>query len=128
MMQSKRPFLAVSLGLALALGGCSKAPAPSNGAFAQALKAGQLRSAESHMATIFEAGAADEETQRLKLDLTLKLGDGYAAMAAIDALPDSVLGEAERRVAKAHAYLLQDNPQAAADLYDGMDPEEFSEQ
>ncbi|MEM6586580.1 MAG: tetratricopeptide repeat protein, partial [Pseudomonadota bacterium] len=36
--------------------------------------------------------------------------------------------QAERRVAMAHALILEDNAQGAADLYEGMDPEDFGEQ
>lgn len=124
----KRMAMCAAIAAALVVTGCKDAPVPTNAAAQQALDDGQLRRAEARIGDLFVAGLADEATQRIKLDVMLALGDGYGAMAAIDALGTSALPEAERRIAKAHAYILQGNPQAAADLYDAMEPSDFSEQ
>ena len=130
MMDPKRLLISAALGAALALSACSETPlATSTNADAQAaLEQGQWRAAQNHLASVFAAGEADETTQAIKLSLSLEMGDGYAAMAAIDALSDAALAQPERRVATAHALILQGNPQGAADLYEGADPDSFSEQ
>jgi predicted Zn-dependent protease len=130
MTTANRLFLCAALSCALALGACDGdvTPPSSNADAEAALDAGQWRAAQGHLARIFSSGKADEATQAIKLDLMLEMGDGYGAMAAIEALPESALGPDERRVANAHALILQGNPRAAAALYDGMEPEAFGEQ
>lgn len=128
MVSDTRSILSLSLGLALALSGCAEVPQSTNADAANALAAGELRAAQAHVGAVFSSGAADTQTQRIKLDLMLRLGDGYAAMAAIEALPDEGLNEGDRRVATAHALVLQGKPQDAADQYEGMEAEAFTEQ
>ena len=130
MISTKRFFASLAMGATLALAACDDAPvaASTNADARAALEKGQWGNAQAHLTNVFAAGAADETTQAIKLDLMLEMGDGYAAMAAIDALPESALAPAERRVAMAHALILEDNAQGAADLYEGMDPEGFTEQ
>lgn len=129
MTHTTRILFATTLGAALALTACADAPyAATNAQAREALDEGRFGDAQTHLTSLFTSGEADERTQRIKLDLMLQVGDGYAAMAAIDALPDTALNEAERRIAKAHAFLLQGNPGAAADLYEALEPADFSEQ
>jgi tetratricopeptide (TPR) repeat protein len=113
---------------ALSLAACDSAPIATNAGVEQAMETGDLASAQARLSDIFNSGNADDETQRLKLDLMLKLGDGYAAMAAIDALSEAALPAPERRVTSAHALILQEKPEAASALYAEADPANFSEQ
>ncbi|MEO0590375.1 MAG: hypothetical protein AAFZ11_07415 [Pseudomonadota bacterium] len=121
--------LALALPGALVLAACGDTPVsgPTNTSLRSAIEAKDFAAARAQLAEIFENGDADAKTQRLKLELMLDLEDGYAAMAAIDALPDSALGADERRVARAHALILQDKAEAAAALYAGQDRAGFGE-
>ena len=121
--------LALSFSSALVLAACSDTlgTGATNESLEVAIEARDFDAARAQLAEIFESGGANAETQRLKLALMLDLEDGYAAMAAIDALPESALGADERRVARAHALILQDKAEAAAALYAGQDRAAFSE-
>jgi tetratricopeptide (TPR) repeat protein len=123
-----RLSLTLAAALALGLAGCSEAPLPTNEDARRALEANDLATARSHVAEILAHGGADDETQRIKLSVMLELGDGYAAMGAIDALSDKALGPQDRRVAQAHALILQGKPQLALDLYAEVDDANLAEQ
>lgn len=129
MMTLRTPILTLcAAAAALALSACDGAPVPTNAQVRAALEAGEFADARALMGQIFTADAADAETQRIKLDLMLELEDGHAAMAAIDALPQSALGADERRIATAHALILQGKPEAAGALYADIAPAAFAEQ
>lgn len=128
MMTLRTHFLTLCCAAIFALTACDSAPVPTNAQVRAALEAGQFADARAMLGDIFAADAADTGTQRIKLDLMLELQDGHAAMAAIDALPDSALSGAQRRIASAHALILQGNPQAAAQLYAEIEPDAFGEQ
>ncbi len=131
-MESLRsPLLsgAFAAALAVSLGACEMLSTSSTYEDAQrAYDAGQYRIANAHLADVLSRGDADERVRRLQLDLMLKLGDGNRAMAALDQLPEAVLDGAGRRVALAHAQILQGSPRKTAELYARLAPEELSEQ
>ncbi|MEO1729488.1 MAG: tetratricopeptide repeat protein [Pseudomonadota bacterium] len=117
------PCLAV-----MALSACGSAPAVSNADARSAFEAGEFRMAQARLGEIFAAGADNAETQRIKLDLMLETADGYGAMAAIEALPADALSGDERRIAMAHALILQGKAAAAGELYAEIEAEDFDEQ
>lgn len=118
----------LNVAVALALSGCVQAEPSTNSDAARAIETRDYRIARAHLAELFESGRADAQTYRLQLELMLETGDGYSAMAAIDNLAPEDLGEAERRIAMAHAFILQGNPEKAAALYDEIEPEDLSEE
>lgn len=95
---------------------------------AKAFEQGQYRIANAHLADVLANGEADERTRLLQLQLMLTLGDGNRAMAAIEQLPESALGGVSRRIAVAHAQILQGNPQKTAAMYESLAQEEYTEQ
>jgi len=118
-----------AIGLSLGFASCADKPqGPTNLDVRQALNAHQFDEARAGLAHIFTSGAADHETLAIKLELMLEVGDGYAAMGVIDALPDAFLDQQARRIARAHALILQGKPQMAVDLYQDVDSSDFSEQ
>lgn len=106
---------------------CSTAPEAS---LAQATRAYEQRdyyAARDQLAALFVNGGATDQAYLLQLRLMLDMGNGYAALAAIEKLPESVLDAAQRRAATAHAQLLQGKPEAALALYEDIDPATFTE-
>ena len=93
-----------------------------------AFEQGQYRVANAHLSDVLSKGNADDRVRKLQLELMLKLGDGNRAIAALEQLPEGALGDAERRVAFGHAYILQGSPEKTADLYRDLPEEDFSEQ
>lgn len=135
MIHGSKPHARKRFGGALALAMC--AALPGCGAFstastyedaASAFEAGQYRIANAHLADLLTSGEVDERVRMLQVQLMLTIGDGNRAMAAIDELPESVLGGVYRRIAVAHAQILQAAPQKTIELYENLPPEEFTEQ
>ena len=93
-----------------------------------AFEQGQYRIANAHLADLLAKGRDDERVRKLQLELMLKLGDGNRALAALDQLPETALSGAERRIARAHAHILQGSPRKTADLYRSLAEEDYSEQ
>jgi len=115
--------------LAVSLGACEMLSTSSTYEDARrAFDAGQYRIANAHLADVLARGDADSRVRRLQLDLMLKLGDGNRAMAALDQLPEASFEGGERRVALAHAQILQGYPRKTAALYEALVLEDLSEQ
>lgn len=95
---------------------------------ASAYEAGQYRIANAHIVDILANDEGDERTRLLQLQLMLAMADGNRAMAAIDQLPEAALGGVYRRVALAHAQILQGKAQKTFDIYETLAREEFTEQ
>lgn len=93
-----------------------------------AFENGEYRIANAHLLDIIERGEAGPEVRMLQLELMLKMGDGNRAMVALDQIPESELAGAERRVAKAHAHILQGRPSKAVSQYETLAPEAYTEQ
>ncbi len=108
---------------ALIVGGCSGVEPSTNGDAERALEQHEFRIARAHLADIFSNGEPDQETYQLQLELMLETGDGHGAMAALDNISDSTISFYERRIARAHALLLQGRAQDAANLYAESDPQ-----
>lgn len=129
-MKTARRITTFSLTLAAAAvlaSACSPTP---EGTLAEATRAYEQRdfaAARHQLAGLFANGGANDQAYLLQLRLMLDLGNGYAAKAAIEKLPETALDAAQRRVATAHAQLLLGKPQDALGLYDGADPARFSE-
>lgn len=113
---------------ALTLGGCSGSPESSIADAERAFENREYRIARAHLADIFTNGTASDEVYRLQLRLMLELGEGYAAMAAIENLSDGALSEADRRNAMAHALILQAKPEAALESYSDIEIDAFNAQ
>jgi tetratricopeptide (TPR) repeat protein len=113
--------------LALLASACSPSP---EAVLAEATRAYEQRdfvTARDQLADLFANGGASDEAHLLQMGLMLDMGNGIAALAAIEKLPESALNPAQRRAATAHAQLLQGKPQEALDLYNGADPASFSD-
>lgn len=95
---------------------------------AKAFEQGQYRIANAHLTDVLANGEADERTHLLQLQLMLALGDGNRAMAAINELPESALGGVYRRVATAHAQILQGDAEKTALMYEPLAQDEYTEQ
>jgi tetratricopeptide (TPR) repeat protein len=93
-----------------------------------AFEQGQYRIANAHLADILSKGNVDEQVRKLQLELMLKLGDGNRAMAALDQLSETALDPVERRIALAHAQILQGAPEKSAELYQSLAQDEYTEQ
>jgi tetratricopeptide (TPR) repeat protein len=119
---------AIAASAALFLGACAGVEPSTNEDAKRALEQNEFRIARAHLADILTSGSADTQTYQLQLELMLATENGYAAMAAIENLPESALGGAERRAAMAHAFMLQEQPENAAALYEGLDPSDLTEQ
>lgn len=119
--------LSLAAAVALLAGACSPAPEASLDAAQHAYDQRDLAAARIALADLFTSGGANDQAYLLQMRLMLDMGNGYAALAAIEKLPETVLDTAQRRVATAHAQLLQGKPQDAINLYDGADPETFSQ-
>lgn len=130
MMRRSHPLsLALLAAFAVSLSGCEMLSTSSTYEDAQrAFDAGQYRIANAHLSDVLANGEADARVRELQLELMLKLGDGNRAMAAIDQLSDSDLGEVERRTAVAHAQILQGRAEKTANFYYTVVPEELTEQ
>ena len=129
-MKTLRRITTFSLTLAAAAlltSACSPTPEGSLAEATRAYEQGDLVAARDQLAGLFASGDASDQVYLLQLRLMLDLGNGYAALAAIEKLPEAALDAAQRRVATAHAQLLLGKPQEALGLYDGADPARFSE-
>ena len=89
---------------------------------------GQYRIANAHLADLLERGEAGPEVRKLQLQLMLTMGDGNRAMAALGQLSEAEFGGVDRRIALAHAQVLQGSPQKTAAMYETLPREEFTEQ
>lgn len=94
----------------------------------KAFDQGQYRIANAHLNDVLASGEADDRARMLQLALMLKFGDGNRALAALGQLPDDALSNEERRVALAHALLLQGSAQNVIELYDPILLDDHSEQ
>lgn len=119
--------LSIAAAAALLTSACSPAPEGSLAEATRAYEQGDFAAARDQLAGLFASGGANDQAYLLQLRLMLDLGNGYAALAAIEKLPDTALDAPQRRVATAHAQLLQGKPQDALDLYEGADPASFAE-
>lgn len=119
--------LAAAAAAALLAGACSPAPEASLDAAQHAYDQRDLAAARTALADVFASGGASDPAYLLQMRLMLDMGNGYAALAAMENLPETALDTAQRRVATAHAQLLQGKPQDAISLYDGLDPKTFSQ-
>lgn len=114
---------------ALALGACGMTETASTYEDAKgAFDDRQYRIANAHIADLIQQGSVDEKVRLLQVELMLAMGDGNRAMAAIEQLPENVLGGAERRIALAHAQNLQGNAAKTAEMYEPLPTEEYTEQ
>lgn len=95
---------------------------------ASAYEAGQYRIANAHLSDLLASGEADDRVRMLQLQLMLAIGEGNRAMAAIDQLPESALGGTYRRIAVAHAQILQGKAQKTADIYETLPAQDLTEQ
>jgi Tfp pilus assembly protein PilF len=112
--------------VALTLSACGETPQSSIEDAQEAFENREYRIARAHLADIFTNGEATDEVYRLQMRLMLELGEGYAAMAAIEKLSDTALTQDDRRIATAHALLLQGKPETALELYGDVEPTDFS--
>ena len=119
--------LATAAAAALLAGACSPTPAASLDVAQHAYDQRDFAAARTALADLFASGGASDQAWLLQMRLMLDMGNGYAALAAIEKLPEAALDTAQRRVATAHAQLLQGKPQEALDLYEGADPASFAE-
>ncbi|UAB77333.1 tetratricopeptide repeat protein [Erythrobacter sp. SCSIO 43205] len=120
----------LALALVASLGGCDDVMSTSS-TYEDAKAAfddGQYRIANAHLAYVLANGEVDDQVRKLQLDLMLMLGDGNRAIAALDQLSPDALSEQERRIARAHAHVLQGSPDKAVSLYDDLPQEAYSEQ
>lgn len=115
--------------LALSLGGCEMLSTSSTYEDVRAAyEAGQYGIANAHLADVLANGDVDAPVRKLQVELMLKLGDGNRAIAAIEQLSESELGGVERRVALAHAQILQGAPDKTAAIYEPIPIEDYTEQ
>ena len=119
-------LISLAASAALALSACGETRDSSIEDAQKAFENREYRIARAHLADIFTNGEATDEVYRLQLQLMLELGEGYAAMAAIENLSDAVLTKGDRRIAMAHALLLQGKPEAALELYADVEPADFA--
>lgn len=120
---------AAALGLAVPLAGCGAFSTVST--YEDALSAfeqGQFRIANAHLVNVLEEGEVDDRVRLLQVALMLTIGDGNRAMAAIEQLPESVLGGADRRISIAHAQVMQGSPEKTAKIYEELSLDEMTEQ
>jgi len=123
----KFSIAALTAGLILT-SACEGAP-PSTMEDAQAaLDDRQYRIARAHIANMYANGEQSDQLDMLQMQLMLELANGHGAMAAIEKLPESVLGGSDRRVAMAHAYILQGLPRKATEFYEELAPQLYTEQ
>lgn len=130
-MKTDRRFNRLSL-LAFAvasslISACSPAPEASLAEATRAYEQGDFIAARNQLAGVFASGDANDQAYLLQMRVMLDMANGYAALAALEKLPESALDAAQRRVATAHAQLLQGKPQEALGLYEGVEPASFSE-
>ncbi|MEO1220562.1 MAG: tetratricopeptide repeat protein [Pseudomonadota bacterium] len=121
---------ALATALAVSFAGCSEMMSTSS-TFEDAQSAfeqGQYRVANAHLADLLAKGQTGEDVRKLQLELMLTMGDGNRALAALNELPESALDPDDRRIALAHAYVLQGAPEKAAQLYQALLQEEYTEQ
>ena len=119
-----------ALALVASLGGCDGMMSTSS-TYEDAQTAfdeGQYRIANAHLAYVLANGEVDDRVRKLQLDLMLTMGDGNRAIAALDQMSPDALSEPERRIARAHAHILQGSPEKAAALYEDLPQEDYSEQ
>ncbi|MDP4605443.1 MAG: tetratricopeptide repeat protein [Erythrobacter sp.] len=130
-MKTNRRITTLSLSMAAAAALLTSACSPATeGSLAEATRAyeqGDFAAARDQLAGLFASGGASDQAYLLQLRLMLDLGNGYAALAAIEKLPEAAFDATQRRVATAHAQLLLGKPQEALGLYDGADPARFAE-
>lgn len=93
-----------------------------------AYEKGQYRIANAHLVDLLASGVDTAEVRKLQLDLMLKMGDGNRAIAALEQLPETKLGGVDRRLALAHAQILQGAPEKTAKIYEPLLEEEYTEQ
>ena len=93
-----------------------------------AFEQGQYRVANAHLSDLLSKGSVDDRVRKLQLELMLKLGDGNRAIAALEQLPKGALNDVDRRVAFAHAHILQGSPEKTAELYRSVAEEDYSEE
>lgn len=130
-MQRRSQFFALAFTAfaALALGGCGMTETASTYEDARsAFDDRQYRIANAHMADLIQQGSTDDRVRLLQVELMLAMGDGNRAIAAIEQLPQSAFGGAERRIALAHAQILQGNPAKTAQMYEPLPTEAYTEQ
>ncbi|MEP0392058.1 MAG: tetratricopeptide repeat protein [Erythrobacter sp.] len=115
--------------MAVSLAGCEGLSTSSTYEAAQnAYDQGQYRIANAHLNDVLAKGGAEDRVRKLQLDLMLKYGDGNRAVAALGQLSKDALSEQERRLALAHALLLQGSAQRVIKLYDPILLDDHSEQ
>jgi len=110
------------------LAACSAPDQATNESARQALEDGQFAMAQAHLAEIFTNGNADSETYLVRSQLKLALGDGHSALAAIEQIAPGELSDNGRRIATAHALILQGRFDDALEPYAEADPASLSEQ
>ncbi|MEM1052855.1 MAG: tetratricopeptide repeat protein [Pseudomonadota bacterium] len=88
----------------------------------------QYRIANAHLVDLLERGEVNEEVRKLQLQLMLKMGDGNRAIAALDQLPATALGKVDRRIARAHAQILQGSSAKTVQMYESLAPEDYTAQ
>ncbi|MEM6475728.1 MAG: tetratricopeptide repeat protein [Pseudomonadota bacterium] len=126
--RSQSLTFALLSGAALALSACGSAQPSTYEDAARAFEDRQYRIANAHIFDLIENDNADDRTRLLQVKLMLEMGNGDRAMAVIDQLPESVLGGADRRVAIAHAQILQGYPHKTAAMYEPLALEDYTEQ
>lgn len=121
---------AFAAAIALVLSGCEGMMSTSSSIedAQSAFEQGQYRIANAHLADLLERGETNAAVRKLQLDLMLKMGDGNRAIAALDQLSEAEFGGADRRVALAHAQILQGSPQKTAEIYEPLLEEDYTEQ
>lgn len=127
--KSKPLACAFALAFSVSLAGCEMMSTASTYEDAQsAFEDGQYRIANAHLIDILASGEADTKVRKLQLDLMLTLGDGNRAMAALEQLSQEDLSGAERRIALAHAQILQGAPGKTVEIYEALARDKFTEQ
>lgn len=128
-LRSKSLSYFVAAALAVTLPGCEMLSTSSTYEDAQrAFDQGQLRIANAHLSDVLSRGDADDRVRKLQLELMLAFGDGNRAFAAIEELSESALGGSDRRIAIAHAQILQGSAEKTQVMYHRLSPSDLTEQ
>jgi Flp pilus assembly protein TadD len=114
--------------LALLVAACAVPQDATNASAAEALEQGKFRQAQAHLAEVFTRGDENSETYLIRAKLKLAIGDGHSALASIENVSSQDMDDDARRVATAHALILQERFEDALELYAESDPAELAEQ
>ncbi len=114
--------------LAVLASACAVPEDATNASAADALEQGKFRQAQAHLAEIFTRGAENSETYLIRSQLKLAIGDGHSALASIEKVASQDMDDDARRIATAHALILQERFEDALELYAESDPAELAEQ